>query len=408
MNQTIVFAALLFLVQVLVALPWFLLLFHSPRAIATVRKYGSVIPRRLVTYGVVIAAIVLIGPSVLVATVKEKEALESAGQLFAAAVQISLFADLFILAFWVLLQLWPKGGAIARAAFLEGVRQPLFWLIFGIGLALLTISSFLPYFTFGEDYVMVKELGYDTIMLCAVLFGAFAASVSISEEIEGRTAVTLMSKPVSRRDFLLGKFCGILLASAMMIALLGTWFEGVLLHKRWFDKMDPEPPALWIIATLDRLQLPAQASDLLGGVLLWANHTWETLPGLIMCSANVMVLVALAVALATRLPMVVNMSTVLVVYFLANLAPVLVEIGNKAQQESPGPVSQMLGFVARLFDTLLPGLDYFRVGPVIVTDVPLSTPEFFVYVATVGVYGLLYTAIVLVLGLVLFEDRDLA
>ena len=74
------------------------------------------------------------------------------------------------------------------------------------------VSVVIPYFTFGDDYKMMKQLGFDMIMLSTMLFGVLAASMSISEEIEGRTAVTLMSKPVTRRQFLLGKFLGILLA----------------------------------------------------------------------------------------------------------------------------------------------------------------------------------------------------
>ena len=48
-----------------------------------------------------------------------------------------------------------------------------------------------------------------------------------------------MSKPVSRRQFLLGKFLGILLASLVMIALLGVFFTFVLWFKPWFDKETP-------------------------------------------------------------------------------------------------------------------------------------------------------------------------
>ena len=77
-----------------------------------------------------------------------------------------------MLIFLVLLAVWPKGGAVALAAFREGVRQPMFWLIFGIGFAALTIAPFWPYFTFGEDHIMVKDLGLDTVMLAAVFFGA--------------------------------------------------------------------------------------------------------------------------------------------------------------------------------------------------------------------------------------------
>src|SRR5207302_6343054 len=129
----------------------------------------------------------------------------------------------------VLVLVWPKGGAVPQAGFREAVRQPMCWLLTLLAALLMAVSIFVPYFTFGEDYLMVKQLGYDTIMLAAVLFGAIASSLSISEEIEGRTAITLMSKPVSRRQFLLGKFAGIILAAAFMFATLGIFFEGVLM-----------------------------------------------------------------------------------------------------------------------------------------------------------------------------------
>ena len=63
--------------------------------------------------------------------------------------------------------------------------------------------------------------------------------MSISEEIEGRTAVTLMSKPVSRRQFLLGKYLGILLAGADRHGGLGWFFDWMLLFMRWYASVDP-------------------------------------------------------------------------------------------------------------------------------------------------------------------------
>src|SRR5438094_9137852 len=103
------------------------------------------------------------------------------------------------------------------------------------GLRLMAVAPFIPYFTFDEDVKMVRELGYDMIMLAAVVFSVVAASMSISEEIEGRTAITVMSKPVSRRHFLLGKFVGILSAAMFMTGLLAWYFQGMMLFKMWFD-----------------------------------------------------------------------------------------------------------------------------------------------------------------------------
>src|SRR5438105_15159854 len=98
----------------------------------------------------------------------------------------------------------------------------MFWLLFAAARTLMLVSPFVPYFTFGEDYKMVKELCFAFTMVFPAAFAVIAASISVSEEIEGRTAVTLMSKPISRRQFLLGKFSGLLLASLLM-AMLPGW-----------------------------------------------------------------------------------------------------------------------------------------------------------------------------------------
>jgi ABC-type transport system involved in multi-copper enzyme maturation permease subunit len=335
----------------------------------------------------------------------------AAGYVYAAFLQLQLTADLFILFFVALLWVWPKGGAVAQAAFREGVRQPMFWLLGILAFLAMFISPFIPYFTFGEDYIVVKELGYDTIMLFAAVFGALAASLFVSEEIEGRTALTLMSKPVSRRQFLLGKFVGILLACLALFGFLGLWFEVVLLFKHWFDRMDPVPPPAWLTTSLDRWGLPATTSSgqVLFGAGRWLAHTLETLPGLLLCFMQVMVLVAIAVALATRLPMVVNLVTILVIYFVAHLTPVLVAIGRKAERDNPNsPVSRILSFMSQLFDALLPGLEFFRVSPPLLGDSPPPAGPLLVYLGSVAFYGVLYTLIVLFFGLILFEDRDLA
>ncbi len=246
-------------------------------------------------------------------------------------------------------------------------------------------------------------------MLVAAVFGAVAASMSISEEIEGRTAVTVMSKPVSRRQFLLGKFVGITLAAGVLFALLGTYFEGVTLFKHWWDKMDPEPTPLWVMATLESWALPGVTTDLLRGAGLWTHLTLDTAPGLILGFSQVMVLVAIAVSLATRVPMVVNLVAVVVIFFLAHLTPVLVSIGYRARVDDPGSaVSQILAFMAQLFDTLLPDLDLFHIDPALLNETPLPAAAFAKFLASVSLYGLLYTSIVLLFGLILFEDRDLA
>jgi len=388
----------------LAALPW-LTLFNPEEMKPRLRRpifWGSAL-------GAVLGAGLIL--AILLTTVQAREGLEQVGRIFGAVLHVQLMADLLVAAFALLLLVWPKGGAVALAAFRESLRQPMFWLIGGGGVALMALSTFLPYFTFGEDYLMVKELGFDIVMLCPVLFGVLNASISVYEEIEGRTAITLMSKPVSRRQFLIGKYVGVLLAAFVMTGLMGLLFPLVLIYKHWYERMDPVPFPPELTAFLNHILPSIEAPEFYRAIGMWFFQAGEVLPGLILGFCQVMVLLAIAVALATRLPMVVNVPVCLLVYFLGHLTPVLVQVSTPRPGTNPNDVpvfKKMVSFVAQVFDTILPGLQFFTLGPAVISDTPLATRDLIDYVSRSLGYAMLYTLIVLLFGLVLFEDRDLA
>src|SRR5260370_3414645 len=197
----------------------------------------------------------------------------------------------------------------------------MFWLLGGAAFLLIGVSPFVPYFTFGEDLKMVKELGYSLTMLAAAAFAVIAASMSVSEEIEGRTAITLMSKPVSRRQFLLGKFGGILMAALFMTAYLGWFLVWIVLFGTGYIRLpgqeDPPPPQ-WLVDLSQSLFPASSAADLVKGLCLWIEDVGQMLPGLVIGFCQVMVFLAIAVALATRLPVVVNWTICLAVHYLGH------------------------------------------------------------------------------------------
>jgi ABC-type transport system involved in multi-copper enzyme maturation permease subunit len=396
----VVLAAVLVLVQAVAALPWLAVLVRRPFRVW------------LQTTGVVLGAVVLfrVVQQIMPMAWATESVIEYLGRLYASVLHLQLLADLFVGLFAVLLKVWPKGAAVALSAFREGIRQPMFWLIMIGAVSTMVLIPFVPYFTFGEDHLMGKELGQDVIMLGAVIFGAILASTSISEEIEGRTAVTLMSKPVSRRQFLLGKYVGILLSALVITVVLGWFFDWMLLFQRWYDQVDPvqfPPGAALFVKTLVPGSVERQA--FLRGISWWTIDAAEVAPSLSMGFGQVMVLLAVAVCLATRLPVAANVTTCAVVYILSHLAPRLVASANargRAGEEADPTVTQMLRFVAGLFDRVLPALQLFKPTPI--TDAPPGFGEMVGYAAWVMLYALLYTAIVLLFGLVLFEDRDLA
>jgi hypothetical protein len=89
--------------------------------------------------------------------------------------------------------LFPHISTIALVTSKEAIAQPLYLLVMLIGAFLLMLYIIIPYNTFGEDVKMFKDSGLMTIMMLAILVAVWTASVSVADEIEGRTALTLLS-----------------------------------------------------------------------------------------------------------------------------------------------------------------------------------------------------------------------
>jgi Na+-transporting NADH:ubiquinone oxidoreductase subunit NqrD len=346
-------------------------------------------------------------------TLGEVDELSRMGRYFGAILHAQLILDFAVLAPRVLLAIAPKAGAVAVAAFREALRQPMFWLIAVLATLLIAVSMVIPYFTLGDDYKLMKQVGFDAVMLFSGLFGLLTASVSVNEEIEGRTAITVISKPVSRRQFFIGKYLGILLACWVMTLMLGWVLTWALHIKPRFDPLDdvvdpmPYQVTQWVTPKIEKLVPTSEGGAWARGMGAWFGETLAHHLGLARIFGQVMILLGICTALATRVQFVVNLVICLGVFLIGNLSPIMVHVTDKPGNES-NPALQLVRFIAQLFNAVFPSLDAFDMGPAIIRDTPLSTISFAGFVATVLLYALLYTGITILGGLVLFEDRDLA
>ena len=276
-----------------------------------------------------------------------------------------------------------KSFTIATATAKEAIRQPAFFVLAFIAGASLLGSMVVPYFTFGEDIKMYKDTGLTTISFACLILALLTASSTVAEEIEGKTAITLLSKPINRRQFIIGKFMGIEMGVLALYLLLGTMFALGVWYKYEYDLREAAG------GVADRAQQMAQVK--------------QVLPGLALGFFEVTVLAAVSVAISTRLPMLVNLVVCFTIFFLGHLSPVLVE--QASQGQAKGTVSELVTFMARLFAWILPSLEYFNASPAIATGVVIPWAS---YVFPAFLYCMLYSLAALLLAFLLFEDRDLA
>ena len=293
-------------------------------------------------------------------------------QLLIAASSVILLYLLYFLVTW----LAPSVSVIATATAKEAVSQPLYMLLTLVGAAALIIFIYIPYNTFGEDIKMLTTSGMTTIKVLAIMTALWTASVSVADEIEGRTALTVLSKPVGRRQFILGKFLGIVWPVLLMFVILGIIFLVTVSYKVVYDARE--------------------SSKSVPDWQLCYGEVVRIIPGLVLAFFEAVVMASVSVAISTRLSMLPNLVICGSIYVLGHLGP---QIAKTAIAENV-----FVAFIGRLIAVLLPVLEHYEIEGAIAgsSNVP---PE---YLGMALVYSALYCAAAMLLALILFEDRDLA
>jgi len=223
---------------------------------------------------------------------------------------------------------------------------------------------------------MLMDCGLATILICGLLLAVWTSSTSIADEIEGKTAMTLLSKPINRRQFIVGKYVGIMAAVFWLLLPVMACFLGLIYYKVGYDFRElasPDPESTYKLAV-----------------------TFKVIPGLILIFCEISVMTALSVAISTRVPMVVNMVTCFTIFVVGHLTSLLVE------QNVHG--LEMVQFVARLIATALPNLAIFNTQAAVATGT-LVPPAYLGYAA---LYCAAFSLAAILLAFILFEDRDLA
>ena len=270
----------------------------------------------------------------------------------------------------------PRLMAVGLATFKSEIAQPVYLMLFVLVAVFLIISIFIPYHTFGEDIKMLKDTGLSVLKVACIFLAVWGASTTLSDEIEGRTALTVLSKPIGRRSFIVGKFMGIGWSVALMYLMLGIVLLAVVSFKAVYEARENS------VTTPEWQQCFLEMAG--------------TVPGLVLGLTEALVFAALSVAIATRLPMLANIMICFAVYGLGHLTPLIVQVTDEK--------FAIVKFFGTLIATVVPNLDSFDVQSAIDSGLAVR-PEYMMWAL---VYGMTFCVVALFLALLLFEDRDVA
>ncbi len=325
--------------------------------------------------------------------------------------------------------------SIAKNTFIQTIRQPIFGFLLLVTFLILTVVNLpLSGWTMGTEYTtsdqrMLENAGLGTLLVAGMFAAAFCASAAISREIDDKTVLSVISKPVPRGMFVLGKYVGLTMAVTVFYYLASLAFLLTVRHKVVSNASTPiDWPVIvigvtafllaliiagvgnyvfgWtflssaVIALLITLSGAMLAVSMIGNgwVITPISQTFgpenirpQLLIGLVLMFEAVLLLVAVAVAASTRMGLILTLLLCAAVLFLGSMAPwLMLRLAEKLPGAAP------IGWV-------LPNLTIFYPLDALAANRDITAQA----VGMASLYFACYTAGVLALGVSLFHSRQL-
>jgi ABC-type transport system involved in multi-copper enzyme maturation permease subunit len=260
---------------------------------------------------------------------------------------------------------------VAGAVFRESVRDRVPYSMVVFAVLLIAASYLISQLTAGQDMKIIKDLGLAAIAIFGLAIAVFIGIGLVSKEVERRSVFALLAKPVSRGQFILGKYAGLVLTLAVNLSAMTVAFYAVLFY---LDLTASETA---------RLGWPAPALDprLTMAVLLIV--------------AELMLVTALALFFSTfSSPLLSAMMTLgfwVAGHFNADLR------AFERVLDVPAAV-----YLARGLYYLIPNLAPFNIRAEVVHGVPVAWS----HVGLTLAYAVVYIAILLLAAVAVFRRRD--
>ena len=119
--------------------------------------------------------------------------------------------------------------ALAMTTFRETVRDRIFYLVAVFGFVMLASTAVLSPLTVGAQGKIMADTGLAAMSAFGLLVIIFVGSSMVRKEMDKGTIMTILAKPVGRRQYLVGKFLGLNLTLLAMLAVMAALFMLMLL-----------------------------------------------------------------------------------------------------------------------------------------------------------------------------------
>jgi ABC-2 type transport system permease protein len=281
-------------------------------------------------------------------------------------------------------------AAIVGNTFTGLTRLKVFYVLLLFALLLIGSSVFMARMTFQQEFQVLKDIALGAMSLFTSLLAVIATARLLPQDIEDRTAYTVLAKPVSRFEYLTGKLLGVLLLLALSLLAMGAlFFVALFLREQSVlnetARQMASAPAEQSAEALRLVRASAFNANLFAGIAV------IFLKGCLLAGLTLFVSTFATSTIFTTIVMAF-------VYFIGHLQPIAREYW--LQTNSAGWLTKtFLAFVALVF----PDLQLFNLTDDVVAGNAIPAGPL---LRTIGM-GLFYTSFYLTLAWAVFFRKEL-
>lgn len=247
---------------------------------------------------------------------------------------------------------------IALNTFRENLRDKILYSLLIFAALLMGASILLGALTIAEQEKIIADMGLASINVIGVIIAIFVGIGLVSKEIERRTIYTILAKPISRSQFILGKYLGLVITLGVNLVIM---FD-VFLFTLWMTQV----PITMVLVQAVALMM-----------------------------VEFLVVTATALFFSTFSTPTLSAALTLGLYFIGHLTSDLKALAEKSSSEVTKAVMTALYY-------LCPNLEVLNIKGQAVSGVSLAWS----YQVSATLYGLLYASLLLAGAAAIFQKRD--
>lgn len=260
-------------------------------------------------------------------------------------------------------------ATIAINTFREAIRDKVLYNLLIFAAIVIAASVLLGRLTIGQDQRVIKDVGLASMSLFGILIATFVGTSLVHKEIRKKTIYTMMSKPIHRYEFILGKYFGLLLTMFIELSIMtAVLFTVIILHRLVFAQ-------------------PLSGVESIGYIML--------MKAIVLIFFELMLVTSIAILLSTISTPVLSVFFTLSIYVIGHLTVDIKELGAAME-------SSLLRGVCSLCYYLLPNLENFNIRAEMVREIFVSSRFMFYSI----IYGVLYMSSVLLVSILSMQRKQ--